>query len=129
MPDKMKMLLILGIGIIIIAVTLVIFLIGFSSGEKTTLHWLSLLFVLISEVALIGGLILMRVRIETLNATLLKAGITSTLFIYFVITVLLAVFKPLFAGNLNAFITIQVTMIGIAAAAIMALLISASTKA
>lgn len=129
MPDKMKMLLTLAIGIIIIAVTLVIFLVGFSIGEKTTLHWLSMLFVLISEVALIGGLIFMSIRVERLNETLLKAGITSTLFIYFVITVLLAVFKPLFAGNLNAFITIQVTMIGIAAAAIMALLISASTKA
>lgn len=128
MANNRNVVLLLSIGAIIIAVTLVIFLVGISGGEKTTLHWLSLLFVLISEAALIGGLIFMTVRIDTLNTTLLKAGVSSTLFIYFIITVLLAIFKPLYAAHLNAFITTQVTVAGIAAVIIIALFISARAK-
>ncbi len=128
MNHKMKMFLTLGIGLIIIAITLILYFVGFSSTEKTTLSWVAFLFVLIAEIALICGLILMNFRIKSLNETLLKAGILSSLSIYFVITVLLTIFKGFFAQHMGAFITTQVAVCGIVAIVVMALLISASTK-
>lgn len=129
MTDRTKVWLILGIGLIMVAITLVLFLLGFSGGEKGTLHWISLLFILIAEAALIAGLVLMTNRSTTLNSTLLKAGLMSTFSLYLIITVLLAVFNPLFGESINAFVTTQVTICGIAAIVVIALVISASAKA
>lgn len=116
------------IGSIIIAVTLVIFFVGFSAGEKTALHWLSLTFVLIAEVALTAGLVVMPLNQPGSSANLVKMGVLTTLVIYFVAAVVLALLAgSVFADNKNGFITTNIVVIGVAATVIIALQVSASS--
>lgn len=126
MNNKIKM--VLGIGSIIIAVTLVWFLIGFSPAEKTTLDWIALLFMLIAEVSFIIGLIILTNRIEALNSIMLKSGIISTLSVYLIATILLALCRTFFDQRINAFVSAEITIGGIAAIIIMTLVLSSSVK-
>lgn len=127
MNSKTKMWLTLGIGLIIIAVTLVLFLVGFSGAEKTNIHWLALAFMLVSELMLIAGSLLLPVYIQAFSAAMFRAGVISTLIIYCIITALLAVFaNRFFAGNLSAFISTQVIVLGVVAVIIISLIMNAS---
>jgi len=134
MNNKTKIALTTSIGLIIIAVTLVQFFIGFSndnvvpSSEQLTIKWLALTFMLLSEIALTASLVLLMMPVKELNETLLKAGILPILFGYFALTVLLAVFRSFFTDHVSAYISTQITILGIVAVIIIAVIISSSTK-
>lgn len=125
MDNKMKMFLTLGAGLIIIILTVVLFSPG---QEKTDLDWIALTSVLISEIALISSFVFMSVHVEKMNSILLKAGFISTSFIYFCITVILAVIREAFTQNVNGFLNIQLILVGITAIIAIALIISGSNK-
>lgn len=120
---KAKIFLTLGIGLAIIAITLVLFLVGFSYTEKTAVDWLAMSFVLVSEVLLITGLVLLPVYKTKIKAALVSSGVYSALFAYWLTTALLAIFAKDF--NIRAFISTQIIALGIVAIIIMALFISA----
>ncbi len=127
MSSKVKMWLTLVIGLIIIAITLVLFLLGFSDTEKTALNWLAMSFMLISEVLLIAGLMLLPVYIKNTSGTFASSGVYSTLFGYWLITAILAIFaKAFFNDNVRSFISTQLIVLGSAAIIIIVLFMTAS---
>ncbi|MGE5391238.1 MAG: hypothetical protein ACM3PE_09275 [Deltaproteobacteria bacterium] len=128
MNDTTKTAMNLGIGLVIVAVTLIVFFVGFSAGEKTTLDWLSLIFVLVAEIALIIGMIYMPLTQPGAGANLIRMGVLTTLLIYLAATVIMWLFAhPVFGDNRNGFITTQIVILGSAATVIMALMTSASS--
>lgn len=121
MNKSIKIYPILSIGFIVIATTLVIFFLGDSIFDKTILEWLSLAFVVLSEIALFAGITITSLQVSPTNKMLIRSGMISTLFIYWLITVVCALFKNLFNDNLSGYIVLQIIIIAITAIIIISL--------
>ncbi|AFQ46416.1 hypothetical protein [Desulfosporosinus meridiei] len=115
MNIRTKISLSISIGFIVIATTLAIFFLGDSIYSKTNLEWLSLAFVILSEIALFAGTTIMSLQVSPTNKMLIRSGMISTLFIYWVITVVCAFFKNIFIDNLKGYIVLQIIIIAITA--------------
>ncbi|MBU5437295.1 hypothetical protein KQI42_04700 [Tissierella sp. MSJ-40] len=127
MSNRNKVLPNIIIGLIIVIATLVIFFIGFSDKGRETIDYVALCFVLISEIALFGGLILILNCKMTMSKAFIRSGIISTLVIYWGITVLISLLlKSMFQNNLRGFVTIQIIIMCIVAIIIIGLLAVAS---
>ena len=97
------------IGIIVVAFSLaVFFLLGI---EKTAVNVWALTFLLLSEIVLFGGLIGLRFTGANHSKVFLKSGVTVTLLLYFVATLISALFAGAFKENLNTFILIELAII------------------
>ncbi|AET70548.1 hypothetical protein Desor_5159 [Desulfosporosinus orientis DSM 765] len=121
MKSNTKISLSISIGAIVVAATLAIFFLGDSISAKTSLDWLSLAFIILSEIALFAGTTIMSMQVSPTNKILIHSGITSTLVIYWLITLVGAFFKDIFKDNLNGYIILQVIIIAITAIIILSL--------
>lgn len=115
------------IGLIVIAVTLVVFFFGFSVNiQKQTIDYLALLFVLTSEVVLFGVMMVLIANKNSGDQIFLHSGLMSTLTIYWLVTTMVSIFvNPVFKGNLFSFITVQVMILGITAIIVISIILSA----
>lgn len=72
------------IGLIVIAVTLLIFFTAVT--ERHAIQWVSLLFIIFAELITTGGFILIDEYAKNTSGVMLRAGTYSLLFIYFIAT-------------------------------------------
>lgn len=127
MNHKTKLLLNIFMGLIVIAMTLLIFFLGFSKQPKIFIDYISLIFIIFSEVILFGGMILVLYNGAKVNKIIMRAGVISTLFLYWIFTILTSVFfKLMFNDNVSTFVIIQFMAIAIVAIIIISLVIFAS---
>lgn len=111
---------------IILIVTLTVFFVGFGFSQKSLIDYVALIFVLISEGSFLAGIVLANKANQ--NKLFLKAGISSTLGIYWLISTLVSIFfKPMFGQNLNGLITTQVIVMALAAIAVLGISLASST--
>ena len=102
------------VGIIILAVTLVLFFL--TGGEKELIHWLALLFVLLSECAFFWNVGSMQ-RQSGGNHVLMAAGSTSIFLLYWICAIVIsALFLVFFKESVSLFAAIQIVLLLITAA-------------
>jgi len=99
------------IGGIVIVFTVALFLL--LNFERATVHWAAFGFLLLSEIILFGGLIGVRFAGDSFGKLFIRAGLSSTLFLYFVFTLISFVIAGLFEENLNLFIMLQITIVSL----------------
>lgn len=99
------------IGVIAIAFSLVAFFL--LNAERVAVHWWALAFLLLSEVIMFGGLIGLRHTTANHSSVFLKIGITTSLSLYFGITLVSVLLAGLFRDNLNVFILIELAIIAL----------------
>lgn len=127
MSSKMKTLANAGIGVIIIAVTLAVFFAGHTNQQKEAVDWLVLTFTLIAEAALFSGIIITSMCKHATNKVLIRSGIISTLFIYWVITTIISIItRNIFVDNVGGFVTIQVIICAVTAIIVISLSVAAA---
>ena len=115
MSHKVRTLATMGIGLIVFIVTLVVFLLGYTNHPKEGIDWISLIFVLISEIALFGGTTIILAKNYSSSQMLLVSGIISTLSIYWIATFILSIFsKNIFEDNIRGLVTTEVVILAIA---------------
>ncbi len=111
----------------IITVVLTIFIFFMATSEWVDIKWLGLMFTLLAECTLFGGMLLIEKTTNLSFGLLLRSGVYSLLTIYFVLaTACSVVFMNMDRNHTKLFITIQVIIIGMVA--IMLLLIVAWGK-
>ena len=109
MRDRSGVMSLSIIGMIIVAFTLTaFFLLGI---ERTTLNIWASAFLLLSEAVLFCGLIGLRYANTDYNRAFFKAGITTSLFLYAMVTLVSVLFARGFSDNLNAFILMELAII------------------
>ena len=113
------------IGFLVIAFTLLIFFLVVV--ERTTINLLALTFLLISEVCLFSGLIAVRVLGTNYDKLSMTIGVTSTLLLYFFITLVMVFTTGLFGGNIAGFILMEMGII-IVTAIFLIIFFSAASK-
>ena len=111
-----------AIGVITIAVTCAIFFLTGTNTGKTALDWISFAFVLLAEGLLLGSVLFLTAKPSPSSGTIIRAGILSSLSIYWVITAVLALFRNAFEHSPKGFLLIQVTLL--AAVAIVSILLN-----
>jgi len=111
MNSKGSVLAIGAIGIVKIIFTITAFFL--LDIEYTATNIWALLFLLQSEAILFAGLIYLRFTDERYNGIFLKAGLTTSLGLYFIATLLCSIFAGAFRDNLNWFILIQIAIISL----------------
>ena len=99
------------IGIIVVAFSLAVFFL--LDIEKSTLNLWALALLLLSEIVLFGGLIGLRFTGANHSKVFLNSGITVTLLLYFVATLISVLFAGAFMENLNTFFLIQLAIIAL----------------
>lgn len=115
MNGKVKNIASIGIGLTIFIVTLVVFFLGYANHPKEVIDWLSLTFVLISEIALFCGTTVVLTKKYTSSQMLLASGIISTLSICFIVTTILSIFsRNIFKDNVHGFATTEIIILAIA---------------
>lgn len=108
--------------VIILFVTLIVFFVGLPY-PKTVVDITSLLFVLLSEAALFCGTALVGSVVK--NKVFITAGVTTSLVLYWLITVLAALlFKPVFGSHTGGLIAVMVVVAALALLAVIAILLS-----
>ncbi|MCL2391805.1 MAG: hypothetical protein FWC66_04245 [Oscillospiraceae bacterium] len=108
------------IGLIVIGFTIAGFFL--LEIERVTVNIWAISFLLFSQLALFAGLIGIRATNNKHNNVFLKAGITTSLFLYFVITLISVLFAGRFSDNLNLFILIELAIIAVFAIIIISVL-------
>ena len=104
-----------GIGLIVILVTFIIFFVGYTDNPKSTIDWLRLIFILISEIAFFGGTTAFLSKKYTSSQMLFMTGVISVLSLYFIATIVLSLLSnSIFHDNIRGFITTQTIILAIA---------------
>ena len=120
MKKWLQLLLLALTGIVILAVTLVVFFVGFWYSKKTGIDYLALAFVLIAEAALFVG-VGMAVT-NSRDRVFARAGVISTLGLYWLVTTLISIlYKPIFGQDYNGLVTVQVIVMALALLAVIAI--------
>ena len=108
------------VGSIVVLFTIIaFFLLGI---ERTSLNWLALMFLLLSEGVLFGGLIALRFAGAKHSRVFLTTGITTTLSLYFAVTLVSVLLAGFFGENLNGFILMELGIIALFAVIIVCVL-------
>jgi len=114
-------------GTIVIICTLITFFVGFSGSDNQTIDYLALVFILLSEISLFGGLAYLFSYERAMNKLIIRSGIITTLIIYWIANIVMdMVLRGLFKDNINAFITINIIIIAGVSIIITGLLLAAS---
>jgi hypothetical protein len=116
MSNKAKTLANSVIAFIVIIITLKTFLSINAVSGKTAIDWYALIFVLISEAALFGGIIITTTGRITVNSMLLKVGVITTLAIYWIASIVISTFtRGVFMDNIGGFVTTHMILCAIVA--------------
>ena len=99
------------IGAIVIIFTISAFFL--LNIELITVNVWALCFLLISEIVTFGGLIYLKAANEMYTSSFHKIAFSVSLFLYFSISIVSAIFAKSFADNLNWFILIQLAIISL----------------
>ena len=92
------------IGVIVIIVTLVIYFFGNMTQQKELIDVLALLYIVLSELILFGSIYVLNTSKEARDKVFIKAGIISTLFLYWLATTIFyLVFKNYYINNIVDF--------------------------
>ncbi|WP_019849398.1 hypothetical protein [Desulfitobacterium sp. PCE1] len=113
MSKNINFLFSLLIGLITVSVTLILFFLG--HGDKSTLDWASLVFILIAELALFLGIIIFTLQPSSSGQTIMRTGIISVLFMYWLFTLVIGLFRNVFIDYTNIFYMINSAVIGLVA--------------
>ncbi|WP_411677498.1 hypothetical protein [Caproicibacter sp.] len=117
--------ILLALACIVLFVTLIVFFVGFGFSQKSLIDYVALTFVLISEVSFFIGTA--PANKTNKNKLPLTAGVSTTLGIYWLTSILVSVFyKPLFGVGLNGLITTQVIVMALAAVAVIGISLASS---
>ncbi len=109
--------------VVVLLATLIVFFVGFGFNKKSSVDYAALIFVLVSEVSLFLGTAL--ACISSRNKLFVRAGVFSTLSLYWLITTLISIFyKSIFGQGLNGLITIQIIVFALAAIIITGILLA-----
>ena len=120
MNNKSGVLPILIVGLIVVGLTLAgFFLLNF---DRTVVGVWALAFLLLSEVALFGGLIAVRLKSEGHAPVFMRAGVSVALVLYFLATLVIFFTSRLFSANVNAYIFLQLATVAFFAIIIVSLL-------
>jgi hypothetical protein len=104
------------IALIVIITTLIVFLSVNAVHGRTAIDWYALVFVLISEAALFGSIFMISTGKSTMHNNLIKLGIVTTLFFYWVASVAISTLaRGIFVNSIGGFVTIQIILCAIAA--------------
>jgi hypothetical protein len=111
MSNKAKTLANSVIAAIVIIATIRVFLSIDAVAAKTVIDWYALIFVLISEAALFGGIIITTTNKITVNSMLFRVGIITTLLIYWIVSIVISTFtRSIFINNVGGFVTAQIIL-------------------
>jgi len=97
------------IGLIVVIFTLAAFFL--LDIEKISMNIFALAFLLLSEVVLCSGLIGLRFADENRSAVFLKAGVSTSLSLYFAATLITVFLAGNYIKKLNTFILIELAVI------------------
>ena len=97
------------IGLLIVVFTLAAFFL--LNIEKISMNIFALAFLLLSEVVLCSGLIGLRFTNENRSAVFLKAGVSTSLSLYFAATLITVLLAGNYIKKLNTFILIELAVI------------------
>ena len=84
-----------------------------TENPRETLEWTALSFLLISEVALLGSGLYLAIVASESNQRIVRTGILSTLAIYWVISLILMLFRGVFAEKQTTFVIVNLLLIGV----------------
>jgi len=98
-----------AIGIIVISFTLAAFFL--LEIEHVSVNIWALTFLLLSESVLFGGIILLRNIGTFQNKVFLRAGVTVSLSLYFLATLICSLFSGALINSLNTFILMNIAII------------------
>lgn len=108
-----QLLLMIIADIIVLAVTLIIFFVGFGFN-KTNFDYIALLFVLLSELLLFAGSAV--VSRNVFNSVFLRSGVLTTLSLYWIAaTAFSLLHRFVFGQNMSSLVVTQVIVLAIAA--------------
>ena len=96
------------VAVIVISFTLAVFFL--LDIERAALNLWALAFLLLSEAILFGGLIAVRLSGAGHSVVFMKSGVTATLLLYFVVTLISMFFTRIFTDNVNAFILMELAI-------------------
>lgn len=99
------------VGLIVIAFSLAVFFL--LDIEKNAVNIWALSFLLLSEAVLFGGLIGLRFAGGNHNAVFLRAGVTTTLSLYFAATLISVFFTGSFEDELKKFILLEIAIVAL----------------
>lgn len=108
------------IGLIVIVFSLAAFFL--LDIERIPLHWWALTFLVLSEVVLFSGLVVMQFSGANHSRVFMKSGVTTTLSLYFVATLISVFLANSFQNNSNAFILLELFIIALFAIIIITIL-------
>lgn len=119
MNKSSQLILMIIADIIVLAVTLIIFFVGFGFN-KTNYDYIAFLFVVLSELMLfVGSAIVSR---NTLNSLFLRSGVLTTLSLYWMATTAFSLLhKFVFGQNIASLVVTQVIVLAIAALTVIAI--------
>ena len=76
------------------------------------LDWTALIFVLVSEVAMLGSALYLTLSISESNKRIIRAGMFSTLVIYWILSVLLLLIRNVFIDSPKIFTCVNIILLG-----------------
>ena len=119
MQRKTSTIAIAIIGLIVIAFTLAVFFL--LDIDRASVNVWALAFLLLSEIVLFMGLIGLRFAGAGHSILFLRAGVSATLLLYFIATLVSVFFSGAFKENLNIFILIELAIVFLTAIIIVAI--------
>lgn len=97
------------IGVIVISFTLISFLLF--DFEKTALSLWALGFLILSELALFVGLCMVAYHKEKHHELFMVSGLSVSLFLYFITSLVCAFLSSLFKDNVNQFLMLELSVL------------------
>ena len=100
------------VGGLAIALTFILFFM--ITDERVNVHWMGLVFLVVSQIFFFFGAPLVSQSKKAHNSTLLTSGTATVLVLYLGLTLILALTSGLFINAFTAFMVIQLTFIFVA---------------
>lgn len=125
MTKEMRALLQSSIGIVIVALTLVIFFVNLNNLGKLSIDYWALSFLLSSEITFFAGILFVSLRRDSENKLFINIGIITTVTLYMIATFVCSLISRSWFGveNIGKFIVVNVVIIGMAVVCIITIII------
>ena len=111
MNKSLKRVSVIIIAVIVIAITVSVFFLV-TDSPRAAMDWTALTFVLVSEIAMLGSALYLTMSLSESNKRIIRAGVFSTLVIYWAMSVLLMLIRNVFIDSPNTFVIVNIILIG-----------------